>query len=561
MRRRFIAPLVLLLIVIRSGMAVGADDPWTLTPDVELVTRWPTSSGALREDRVTAELYRPRAAEGRVPAAVIINSSGGVQPHTEFHYARTLAREGMAALVVDSFTPRGVRRTGDDQGRVWQVQSDADAVAGFRWLAAQPWVDPRRIIVLGMSRGGAAALHTALEQYRAPLRATDIRFAAHVAIATGGCNLPARDARTNGAPIFFMLAELDHGTPAEPCLDYARRMRAAGNREIRIAVYPGVYHAYEGTAGLAYVAEDETGRACAGRYVQDARRRLFDRATGLPVAPGRERAFLLETCLERGYTVGGDARVKAQATADLLQFLRDVEVLHDTEARAVVPDCAPLPEGLLRRNCTRARNGWPGDLVALARAFRQGGPRRDDALAVRLLELAAARGNDQARWELALALRQGAGVARDLPRALALARTAAEAGDATGMNVYAVMLRDGIGTAPDDAGAVLWFQRSAALRDRFALANLGRMLWDGRGGLARDRVAAVVLWRRAAFVDHPWAHLFLGEAHETGEGVAQDRVAALHHYRAAAARGDDPAVRQRAAEAIARLEAATRVTR
>lgn len=499
-----------------------------------------------------------------MPAAVIINSSGGVQPHTEHHYARVLAGAGMAALVVDSFTPRGVRRTGDDQTRVWQVQSDADAVAGFRWLAAQPWTDPRRIVVLGMSRGGAAALHTALEQYRGPLRATDIRFAAHVAIASGGCNIPARDARTTGAPIFFMLAELDNGTPAMPCLDYAQRMRLAGNREVRIAVYPGVYHAYEGTGGISQATDDETARACAGRYVQDARRRLFDRATGRPVAAGRERRFLLETCIERGYTVGGDARVKAQATADLLQFLRDVEVLHDAEARAVVPDCAAIPDGPHRRNCTRARNGWTGDLVALGRVFRYpDGPRRDDALAVRLFELAASRGNDQARWELALALRQGAGVARDLPRALALAQAAAEGGDAAGMNVYAVMLRDGIGTPRDETEAVLWLRRSAELRNRFAIANLGRMMWDGRGGLPRDRSAAVALWQRAAFVDHPWAHLYLGEAYETGEGVAQDRARALTHYRAAAAAapGDEPALRQRATEAIARLESAARVTR
>lgn len=173
-----------------------------------------------------------------------------MQPHTEPYYARVLTGAGMAAFVVDSFTPRGVPRTGDDQTRVRQLQSDADAVAGFRWLAAQPWIDPARIIVLGMSRGGNAALHVALEQFRGPLRATDIRFSAYVAIATGGCNIPARDARTTGAPIFFMLAELDNGTPAMPCLDYAQRMRAAGNMAVRIAVYPGVYHAYEGTGGM-----------------------------------------------------------------------------------------------------------------------------------------------------------------------------------------------------------------------------------------------------------------------------------------------------------------------
>src|SRR5258708_36572576 len=59
--------------------ASAADDAWTLTHDISLISRWPTSSGAIREDKVTADLYRPKQ-DGRVPAAVIINSSGGVQP-------------------------------------------------------------------------------------------------------------------------------------------------------------------------------------------------------------------------------------------------------------------------------------------------------------------------------------------------------------------------------------------------------------------------------------------------------------------------------------------------
>jgi dienelactone hydrolase len=225
------------------------EEPWQLTRDIEIVSQWPQRD-RLHDDRITADLYRPRT-EGRIPAAVVINSSGGITAHTELYYARVLARHGIAALVVDSFRPRGVRRTGDDQNRVAQTQSNADAIAGFRWLAGQSWVDPSRIIVLGMSRGGEAAYSAALEVLRRHYEASDIRFAAHVSISPGGCNLQQRDARTTGAPMFFMLGELDDGTPALPCVEYIERMRTAGNANIRWAVYPGVYHAYEWTGELA----------------------------------------------------------------------------------------------------------------------------------------------------------------------------------------------------------------------------------------------------------------------------------------------------------------------
>ena len=307
----------------------------------------------------------------------------------------------MAALVIDSFGPRGVRRTADDQRRVSQEKSNADAVAGYRWLVGQPWIDPSRIIVIGMSRGGEAAYSAALVGLRQRMRATDVRFAAHVAIAPGSCNFQQRDARTTGAPVFFMLAELDDVHRVASCVDYIERMRAAGNAHIRLGVYPGVHHAYEGTAGIAFAAKDWASRDCAGRFLRDERFRLYDRTTGQQIVDSDLTAYLFRTCLKLGHHIGGDERVKAQATADLLQFLRDAEVLRDEEARAVVPDCAAFAEESHRLNCTRARNGWTGDLVALARVLRAGaGQKRDDTMIARLFELAAARDNSHAQWEL-----------------------------------------------------------------------------------------------------------------------------------------------------------------
>ena len=528
-------------------------EPWSLTRDIEIVSRWPHGR-QLQQDRVTADLYRPRDGV-QLPAAVIINSSGGVSPHTEHHYARLLARNGMAGLVVDSFTARGVRRTADDQSRVSQDKSNADAFAGYRWLMAQPWVDASRIIVLGMSRGGEAAYSAAVEVLRKRMEASDTKFAAHVAIAPGSCNFQLRDPRTTGAPIMFMLAELDDVLAVPNCIDLIQRMRAAGPSSIRIAVYPGVHHGFESTAGIVFAGKDWNSGGCAGRFLRDESNVLYDRATGRRATKGDQADFLAKTCLKRGHRGGGDDRVKSQASADLLQFLRDVEVLHDEEARAVVPDCQSIPQGIERENCIRARNGWTGDLVALARAMRTGsaGP-KDEVMVARLFELAAKRGNPHAQFELSILLRQGRGIARDLPRALHLARAAAEAGDPAGMNTYAVIIRDGIGRPADDAEAAVWFQRSADLRNTFGMTNLGRMMWDGRGGLPRDRAAATALWKRAVFLDqNPRAAVLLAGALESGEGIAADNAEAIRLYEVAARQDFEPEAKQRAVDALARL--------
>jgi dienelactone hydrolase len=259
-RKRF-ALISMLLLLAAALPAVAADEPWELTRGIDLVSRWPQGLTGMVEDRITAVLYRPKL-QGKLPAAVIINSSGGVMGTTEHYYARLLGREGMAALVVDSFTPRGVRRTGDDQNRVAQAKSNADAFAGHRWLSAQSWVDTKRIIVMGMSRGGEAAYLAALDVLRKRMQVGDATFAAHIAIAMGSCNFPQRDVRTTGGPILFMLSELDQIQLLGPCIEYIERMRKAGNAAIRVAVYPGVYHGYEGTGGsLATTACPGRGRA------------------------------------------------------------------------------------------------------------------------------------------------------------------------------------------------------------------------------------------------------------------------------------------------------------
>lgn len=532
-----------------TAMPGSGPDGWTATTDIPLVSKWPRGK-AIQSDNITADLFRSTR-EGRLPAAVIVNSSGGVTAHTELFYARLLASHGMAALVVDSFTPRGIRDTVGDQSQLRTAQSAADAAAGFRWLSAQPWVDPAKIVVLGMSKGGVAALTTATEADRRLYGITDIRFAAHVSIAPG-CEFQNEDARTTGAPIFLMLSELDDYTPIQPCIEQADRMRSAGSTTVRLAVYPGVYHTMESVGGAVEITAERTKRCRVFRSGD----RFLDRSTGKLVPAGQERAYIMKNCIDTGpVTVGGDGRVKAQAVADLLQFLRDVDIIEDREARAVVPDCASVAAGITRRNCERARQGWTGDLIALGRAYRSGKDvPRDESMAIRLFRLAAVRGDPVGQTQLALALGQG-GDPKDRPEVLALARAAAEAGQPVAMNQMGVLLRDGIGTARNEAEAAQWFRRAALLRNAYSLAHLGEMYWSGRGGLERDRVEAVKLFRKSAYFENAWGRLYLARALETGEGTERKVEEAIALYRLVAAAEGEPVAKRRASEALARLDA------
>jgi TPR repeat protein/dienelactone hydrolase len=544
--------LAVLTVVLGTSQPGGASETWTLTHDIALVSKSP-NGGKLIDEKITADLYRPKS-DDQVPAAVIINSSGGVSAHTEHYYARLLAEYGVAALVVDSFAPRGVRETSSDQRQVNQSQSAADAVAGYRWLANQVWTNRSRIIVVGLSRGATAALDVAVESYLDRLQARDVAFAAHIAISPA-CMTQNENARTTGTPIFFQLSELDDLDPIQPCLEYLERMRAAGNQKLRLAVYPGVYHGKESVAGIAL----ERGRHTPNcRFFIRAGRGIIDRRTNRQVPPGKEWEYIYRTCASDGpFTLGGDVRVKAQATADLLQFLRDIDVVMDGEARAAVPDCTAISIELYRRNCVRARAGWTGDIVALGRAYRYPGRiARDDAVAARLFKLAAQREHPHAMWELALMLREGAGMARDLDAALSLLRASADASYPPALNSMGTWVRDGIGQPRNDTEAVKWFRAAADLLHDYALDNLGRMYWQGRGGLPVDRAEAVKLFRAAAYRDNPWGRLHLAEALEKGEGTERKVEEAVELYRAVAGQQREPAAAIQASNALARLGAA-----
>src|SRR5260370_5198952 len=115
-----------------------------------------------RPARLTAQLCLPETSDLPSPCMIILTSSAGVQRHREHYYARALNDAGAAALIVDSFTGRGVRRTVADQTLGSAAQMDGDAFAALALLRADPRIDSDRIGVMRVSQGAGATLNTAI---------------------------------------------------------------------------------------------------------------------------------------------------------------------------------------------------------------------------------------------------------------------------------------------------------------------------------------------------------------------------------------------------------------
>ena len=532
--------------------------PFNLVPiesgvPVEITAQVPAGHG-FRAETVTAVLFDPAPAT-RKAAAVIINSSGGVQPHTELFWGRLLAANGLASLVVDSFTARGVARTTDDQTRESQPQSDADAVGGFRFLAARTWVDASRIIVLGMSKGGHTALDVAQPDHMGWLGARDVMFAGHVALTPGGCTTPLRRAAvTTNRPILFMLADLDDQTPATHCLELADRMRQAGNTRVERALYPSVFHAMEWTGGTDYDRNDQNFAACRGVWEPDGSVTLGDPPQNMP---GRDFfAWTAAHCVTRGSFVGGDDTTKHHLVDDLLGFLRRHGFIRDAALDALLGDCARFAAVYPRLVCERGHGGRIGDVVALGRILAYGTDApHDDTLAARLFRWAAERGSPHGQLQYALFLQAGrGGLPRDPAAAAGWLQRAAAQDYAAAINALGAAYRDGNGVAKDDTEAGRLFRRAMLNHNPWAYGDVGQFYLTGRGGFEKNPAEALRLFRTGALLGNPWGQFNLAGMLERGEATPADRSAALALYRQAAAQ--EWAGKPSADAAVRRLESA-----
>ena len=247
-------------------------------------------------------LYRPEAS-GKAPAVVIVHGSSGVRVVREGFWAGELSQAGMAALVTDSFTPRGVSTTIEDQSQVAQAQMVRDAYAALAYLSALPYVDDARVAVMGFSKGGGVALLSSDRRTRPDARG----FAAHIPLYPS-CTTQYRNPQTT-APLLILIGAADNYTGVKTCAQYAERMRAAGG-SVQLKLYPGAHHGFDADTRNYrpfYSAQAQNFRDCVVYLEDDGR--------AVSAIPQRE-------CMKLGATIGGDYGAKMQALQDVKAFLK-----------------------------------------------------------------------------------------------------------------------------------------------------------------------------------------------------------------------------------------------
>jgi len=187
-------------------------------------------------DPISGELYRPAGA-GPFPAVVALpGCTGRLDPLSERDITRHYTERGYVVLWVDSLGARGIQQ---QCGFVpHPVDLALDAYGALDFLAAQSFIDPARVIVLGFAQGGTTALGLASPSGYAQ-GVSPHRFIAAIAYSP----LCYPGFATVTVPTLILTGEVDSWNPAVECEAMMAQRTGAGAPE-RLIVFPGAYHGF-----------------------------------------------------------------------------------------------------------------------------------------------------------------------------------------------------------------------------------------------------------------------------------------------------------------------------
>jgi len=211
-----------------------------------------------------AELYMPTGVAATA-AVVVLHGCSGVGPHYRV-WAAQLAQWGYAALLVDSFRPRGFTEVCNRGSLVPPEVQARDAFDAAAYLRSRSDIRARRVGVIGFLHGGWAVLKAVLANV--VRQAAEPPFTAAVAFYPG-CDPPGAPLETD---TLILIGDSDDWTPLARCKRWRDQVQTNGHT-LQMKVYPGARHAFDAQAMPHYFAGHYIGRepAAAGDALAETR--------------------------------------------------------------------------------------------------------------------------------------------------------------------------------------------------------------------------------------------------------------------------------------------------
>jgi dienelactone hydrolase len=264
-----------------------------------------------------ATLYLPQAKQPS-PAVIIIPGSGGVNVWM-LHHAQALVQAGMAVLVVDPFTARGVVNTIAVQQQFSFAASTFDVFTAVRFLRQHSAVDAKRIGAMGYSRGGTAVLQAAMTQLNR--HALDGQTVPNAVLAAWPwCGYQLAQPSTGTVRLRMLAADKDNWASTLQTQAYFQAIQAR-NPSASFRLFKDARHGF-GYGNPQTDLPDAMVALNAPILYFDPQGALLDPWSGAPVPDSDDHHIrqLLMPFISRGVTVGSQGTQMADFMEDAVNF-------------------------------------------------------------------------------------------------------------------------------------------------------------------------------------------------------------------------------------------------
>jgi dienelactone hydrolase len=319
--KSWLAALAIIPIALGSAFAEERipDDMANRTIVVPFTTRtisdraFRSGDGTAGSDVEIAGVLRLPRAPGPYPAVVLVGGSGGIVANNDY-WDRVFMSHGIATFTIDGFTARGIDDLSADQTKLGLMNMIVDVYRGLGVLAKNPHIDPKRIAIMGFSRGGIIALYSAMKRFQAAWNVSGVTPAAYLPFYPV-CNIQFQGDEDVAGPIRIFHGAADDYAPIAPCRDYVKRLKTAG-KDIEITMLAGAMHGFDVPATPSIEFYDKAQKTdCI--LVEDNSGAILDQATGKPWS-------LNDPCNGVGAHTGYSEEATAAVEKGVVQSLRRV---------------------------------------------------------------------------------------------------------------------------------------------------------------------------------------------------------------------------------------------
>ncbi len=225
--------------------------------------------------KVEGELRKPSGSAGPFPVVIGLHACDGKDNVSTVLWLSTLAAQGYATYLPDSFVPRGYFDICANVMNVSVADRTQDALLAAATLAARPDIRADKIAILGVSHGAMGALRVSREDaslavLRQKLADAGGKIVAAVAFY-GGCVPDPK--RPVIIPLLILMGEKDDWALPKPCQEFASE--GSNPKLVQIRVYPGATHSFD-NASLIPTTNNGHFMVFDGPATTDARSRLIE---------------------------------------------------------------------------------------------------------------------------------------------------------------------------------------------------------------------------------------------------------------------------------------------